>query len=113
MSAEWDFEHDEDGCFFHVGPFNDHSQLIDSIARTQNERVAALIAAAPDLLEALNGVVVNAEQACFERWLEITTPSGDSESVHAQWLQSGHYFDFCDEWSASLSAIAKAREVKS
>ena len=39
----------------------------------------------------------DAEQAAFEDWLVRVCPSGDADSVHAQWLESSDYEDFCDQ----------------
>ena len=39
----------------------------------------------------------DAEQAAFEAWLVRVCPSGDADSVHAQWLESSDYEDFCDQ----------------
>ena len=33
------------------------------------------------------------EQAAFEAWLARVCPSGDVDSVHAQWLESSDYAD--------------------
>ncbi|WP_457967679.1 hypothetical protein M1D68_16075 [Pseudomonas sp. R4-84] len=69
---------------------------------------ASLIIAAPDLLAALKYVTENEEQRVFEAWLQRTTPSGDCDSVHSQWLESSDYEDFCSAWEKQISAIAKA-----
>jgi hypothetical protein len=39
----------------------------------------------------------DAEQAAFEAWLVRVCPSGDADSVRAQWLESSDYEDFCDQ----------------
>lgn len=72
------------------------------------EANARLIAAAPDLYEALSNRFDNAEQRAFEDWLARTTPSGDVEQVQAQWERSSAFLDFCDEWRAERAALAKA-----
>lgn len=69
---------------------------------------ARLISAAPDLLEALQRVVGNAEQSVFEDWLSSNCPSGDSEQVHQQWIASAEYEDFCIDWLDERAAISKA-----
>lgn len=71
-----------------------------------------LIAAAPDLLEALEEMVNNEEQVEFESWLSHTSPSGDCDSVAAQWHESSRYEDFCLAVEKQLNAIAKARGEK-
>jgi hypothetical protein len=52
-------------------------------------------------LDSLNSSPVSAgddaEQAAFEAWLVRVCPSGDADSVHAQWLESSDYEDFCDQ----------------
>jgi len=52
-------------------------------------------------LDSLNSSPVSAgddaEQAAFEDWLVRVCPSGDADSVHAQWLESSDYEDFCDQ----------------
>ncbi|MCE1033192.1 hypothetical protein LU645_30235, partial [Pseudomonas asiatica] len=73
------------------------------------EANARLIAAAPDLLTALVSVVESAEQRIFEDWLLRISPSGDVDSVNAQWLDSGDYRDFTESWAEQLDAIDKAR----
>lgn len=69
---------------------------------------ARLIAAAPELLEALITKVKDAEQRSFEDWLELNSPSGDHEAVQRQWLASNDYRGFIGEWREQLDAIAKA-----
>lgn len=71
---------------------------------------AKTMAAAPDLLKALKVVVENAEQRVFEDWLARTAPSGECDSVHAQWLESSDYEDFASDWDLQIAAIAKATE---
>lgn len=74
----------------------------------QQEANARLIAAAPELLEALITKVKDAEQRSFEDWLEFNSPSGDHEAVQRQWLASNDYRGFIGEWREQLDAIAKA-----
>lgn len=77
-----------------------------------DEEVAAntkLICAAPDLLEALEGLLDNEKQASFEFWLSRNSPSGDCDSVHSQWLESSEYHDFLDLYDSEIAAITKAR----
>ena len=69
---------------------------------------ARLIAAAPELLEALKKRAGNAEQRAFEQWLLAASPSGGVEQVQAQWEKSSDFHDFCDEWECEFAAIAKA-----
>lgn len=73
------------------------------------EANARLIAAAPDLLTALVSVVESAEQRIFEDWLLRISPSGDVDSVNAQWLDSSDYLDFTESWAEQMDAIDKAR----
>lgn len=73
-----------------------------------DEANARLIAAAPDLLEALTKKVQDAEQQMFEDWLEFNSPSGDHEAIQRQWLESNDYRGFSGEWREQLDAIAKA-----
>lgn len=77
-------------------------------AREQNDANARLIAAAPELLEALSKAVRETEQFLFDAWLVRVCPSGDVESVQRQWLASGDHRDFVDEWREQIDAIAKA-----
>lgn len=70
---------------------------------------AHLIAAAPDLLEALVGLLENERQSSFEYWLSVQRPSGDCDAVHSQWLESSGYHDFLDLYDSEIAAIAKAR----
>lgn len=72
------------------------------------EANAKLMAAAPVLLAALKSAADNEEQRVFEAWLQRTTPSGDCDLVHSQWLESSDYEDFCSAWEKQLSAITKA-----
>lgn len=69
---------------------------------------AHLIAAAPELLEALAKIVDSAEQRAFEDWLASNSPSGCVEQVQDQWERSHEFADFCDEWKAARAAISKA-----
>ncbi|MEW4985215.1 hypothetical protein [Stenotrophomonas geniculata] len=73
-----------------------------------DEANARLIAAAPELLEALSKAVRETEQFLFDAWLVRVCPSGDVESVQRQWLASGDHRDFVDEWREQIDAIAKA-----
>lgn len=73
-----------------------------------SEANARLIAAAPELLEALITKVKDAEQRSFEDWLDFNSPSGDHEAVQRQWLASNDYRGFIGEWREQLDAIAKA-----
>ena len=75
----------------------------------QGEANACLMAAAPDMFAALVSVVENAQQRIFEDWLQRVSPSGDVDSVHAQWLDSGDYLEFTESWAEQLDAIDKAR----
>ncbi|WDG52462.1 hypothetical protein [Pseudomonas chlororaphis] len=62
---------------------------------------------APDLLAAPSSTVENEEQRAFEDWLQRTSPGGDCEQVHSQWLESSDYEDFCSVWAKQLAVIAK------
>lgn len=73
------------------------------------ESSAKIVAAAPELYKELACIVDTEEQSCFEQWLSRSEPSGDCDLVHAQWLESSDYQDFCELWSGPISAIAKAR----
>ncbi|MDI9680440.1 hypothetical protein [Burkholderia cenocepacia] len=70
---------------------------------------ANLIAAAPELLEALAKIVDSAEQRAFEDWLASNSPSGCVEQVQDQWEQSSEFADFCEDWEIERAAVAKAR----
>ena len=70
---------------------------------------ARLIASDPDLLKALEEMVDNEEQVEFESWLSDFSPSGDVDSVTAQWLASSRFEDFCAAVEPQLKAIAKAK----
>lgn len=70
---------------------------------------ARLIASAPDLLKALEEMVDNEEQVEFESWLSDFSPSGDFDSVTAQWLASSRFDDFCAAVEPQIKAIAKAK----
>ena len=37
------------------------------------------------------------QQSGFERWLRRTSPSGDCDSVHSQWLESSDYLDLFED----------------
>lgn len=73
-----------------------------------DEANARLIAAAPQLLEALSKAVRETEQFLFDAWLVRVCPSGDVESVQRQWLASSDHREFVDEWREQIDAIAKA-----
>ena len=73
---------------------------------------ARLIAAAPELLEALELVISNAESAVFEDWLARVCPSGDASAVQYDWLHSSDYSDFCVDWKEAHAAIDKATGEK-
>jgi len=82
---------------------------LSGISRPETRANKALMSAAPDLLKELGFIVDTEEQSCFEQWLSRVTPSGDCDSVQAQWLDSSDFEDFCDLWSGPISAINKAR----
>lgn len=69
---------------------------------------ARLIAAAPDLLAALEATVKSQEECAFDRWLNRICPSGDVTEVRNQWEDSSDFADFQDEWKVEFAAIAKA-----
>jgi hypothetical protein len=60
----------------------------------------------PDPLKALSSAVDNAEQRVFEDWLQRTSPSGDCDSVHSQWLESSDFEDFCTERAEQILEIS-------
>lgn len=37
------------------------------------------------------------QQRAFEVWLRRTSPSGDCDSVHSQWLESSDYLDLFED----------------
>ena len=78
----------------------------DVFSSPENTR---LMVAAPDLLKALEEMVDNEEQVEFESWLSDFSPSGDVDSVTAQWLASSRFDDFCAAVEPQLKAIAKAK----
>lgn len=78
------------------------------IDEAEQEANARLIAAAPDLLEALTKAVRETEHFLFEAWLVRVCLSGDVEAVQRQWLASSDYCGFIDEWREQIDAIAKA-----
>lgn len=80
--------------------FDDYSEVEANIK---------LISASPDLLKALEEMVDNEEQIEFESWLSDFSPSGDVDSVTAQWLASSRFDDFCAAVEHQLKAIAKAK----
>lgn len=97
---------------FGVGVIMDDKEMQYGLSHTicyQNaEANARLIAAAPELLEALSKAVRETEQFLFDAWLVRVCPSGDVESVQRQWLASSDHREFVDEWREQIDAIAKA-----
>ncbi len=87
---------------------NGSTVVIGQCAGPDRLENARLIAAAPELLEALTKKVQDAEQRMFEDWLEFNWPSGDHDAVQRQWLESNDYRGFIGEWREQLDAIAKA-----
>lgn len=69
---------------------------------------ARLIAAAPELIEAIAKRVKNAEERAFEDWWARERPSGDVEDVQRKWEESSDLADMQDEWSTEISLIEKA-----
>lgn len=80
----------------------------DQMVQTDAEHDARLIAAAPELFEAIAERMDDAEQYAFEVWLRTATPSGDVESVKHQWEKSSDFRDFANEWESVRAALAKA-----
>lgn len=76
-------------------------------AETQ-EANARLIAAAPELLEALQNAVDYLSQSAFEEWLNSKKPSGDVSDVQMQWENSSDFEDIENFLSIHRAAIAKA-----
>lgn len=54
------------------------------------------IAAPAEDVRATRPISKEKEQAAFEKWLIRNCPSGDCESVHAQWLESSDYEDLLE-----------------
>lgn len=77
--------------------------------RDEHAANANLIAAAPCLLAALEQLVKEEGQSSFEWWLSNTSPSGCSDEVHSQWLESSEYHDYLDLYSDAIAAIARAK----
>ncbi|WP_312321295.1 hypothetical protein [Stenotrophomonas sp.] len=71
--------------------------------------LAEAIGAVAELIEAMESKVVDAEQSCFEDWLESKSPSGDHDEVQRKWLESSDYKDFYVEWSEQIFALARVR----
>lgn len=102
---------DQNVDVFAVGEVTDEAfqyGLSHTICYQNAEANARLIAAAPDLLEALSKAVRETEQFLFDAWLARVCPSGDVESVQRQWLASSDNREFVDEWREQIDAIAKA-----
>lgn len=85
-----------------------HPRYGGGIERATTLANARLIAAAPELLEAMKKRVKNAEERAFEDWLARERPSGDVESVQRQWEESSDLADMHAEWSSEIALIAKA-----
>lgn len=88
---------------------DEHPTLGQGISDTQALTNARLIAAAPELYQALEKACKETEHFQFEAWLVTESPSGDCEEVQRKWLESSDYKDFIDEWRDQLDALAKAR----
>jgi len=69
---------------------------------------ANLIAAAPELLQALETIIKEAEQSAFEAWLCQESPSGDGEKVNHSWKESSTFADFIAQYKTAIAAAAKA-----
>lgn len=90
------------------GPYVADCNASAAIDWRTKEANARLIAAAPELLEALSRAVRETEQFLFEAWLVRECPSGDVDAVQRQWLESSDRLDFIEEWAEQIDAIAKA-----
>jgi hypothetical protein len=100
----WEVIHDHD---WHSGDQWGVKGIVPN-NHTITEANARLISAAPDLFRELQLVLDYEEQSQFEQWIDRASPSGDCESVQAQWLESSEYEDFCDLWKGPIAAINKA-----
>ncbi|MCF3462810.1 hypothetical protein GTY70_02805 [Stenotrophomonas maltophilia] len=96
------------GCTDGYADIWSESWVDTGMPKEEHDANARLIAAAPDLLEALSKAVRETEQFLFDAWLVRVCPSGDVESVQHQWLASSDHREFFDEWREQIDAIAKA-----
>ena len=105
----WSCKQGERPNFFYIeSSEGDVVYVSGTLQPEQCEANAQLIAAAPELLSSLSKKVNDAEQACFEEWLDSKSPRGDHEEVQREWRQSSDYKDFFVEWDEQIDAIAKA-----
>lgn len=88
-----------------------NSQVFQEDLEAEQTESMHLVAAAPDLLESLEGMLENEHQRKFESWLSSKSPSGDCDSVQSQWVDSGEYLDFLDSYEDEIKLIAKAKGV--
>lgn len=65
-----------------------------------------------DLIAEIRAEMKNAEQAAFEDWLEQKCPSGDADSVHAQWKDSPEYSDLWGDYPYVSELLARIRELE-
>lgn len=61
------------------------------------------------LADALAAIVMNAEDAAFESWLDNDRPSGDASEVQYKFEQSCEFKDFIDEFGRAQAALKAYR----
>jgi len=84
------------------------AQVFTHLVQGRDEANARLIAAAPELLQALKTVIKEAEQSAFEAWLCQESPSGDIEKVNCSWEESSAFADFIAQYKTAMAVVAKA-----
>lgn len=64
------------------------------------------------LADALECIVMNAEDSAFESWIDKYHPSGDVSEVQYKFEQSSEFKDFIDKFGDAQKALAAYRGAK-
>jgi hypothetical protein len=67
---------------------------------------------ADTLADALEYIVMNAEDLAFESWLDKNHPSGDVSDVQYKFERSSEFKEFIDEFELAKKALAAYRGEK-
>jgi hypothetical protein len=93
----------------------DEIDICEAVDHYSEEKDAAIVRAVNHvdaLADALECIVMNAEDSAFESWLDKNHPSGDVSEVQYKFERSSEFKDFIDEFELARKALAAYRGEK-